>query len=103
MGLEGKAQANILRGKITPLYELRGYSAYEVAVINGYKGTEEEWLDSLHGGPKGAKGDPGEDGYTPQIGVDYWTEEDKAEVQSYAEEAVSQLALVQINTWEAGD
>lgn len=35
----------------------RGYSAYEVAVLNGFEGTEEEWLTSL----KGAKGD------TPQI------------------------------------
>ena len=36
----------------------RGYSAYEVAVINGYIGTEEEWLASLEG----------EDGITPTIG-----------------------------------
>lgn len=27
----------------------RGYSAYELAVKNGFSGTEEEWLDSLHG------------------------------------------------------
>lgn len=29
--------------------EWRGYSAYEVAVRNGYEGTEEEWLQSLKG------------------------------------------------------
>lgn len=29
--------------------EWRGYSAYEVAVHNGFKGTEEEWLAQLHG------------------------------------------------------
>ena len=28
---------------------LRGYSAYEIAVIEGYEGTEEEWLESLKG------------------------------------------------------
>ena len=33
----------------------RGYSAYEVAVLNGYTGTEEEWLASL----KGEQGEPG--------------------------------------------
>lgn len=27
----------------------RGYSAYEIAVQNGFEGTETEWLDSLHG------------------------------------------------------
>lgn len=29
---------------------VRGFSAYEIAVLNGFKGTEEEWLDSLNGG-----------------------------------------------------
>ena len=33
-------------------------SAYLIAVKNGYKGTEKEWLESL----KGEKGDPGETG-----------------------------------------
>jgi len=30
----------------------------------------------------------GTDGYTPQRGVDYWTEEDKAEIKSYVDEAI---------------
>lgn len=34
-----------------------GLSAYEVAVNNGFEGTEEEWLTSLKG-KKGDKGDP---------------------------------------------
>lgn len=32
-----------------------GKSAYEIAVAHGYKGTEQDWLDSL----QGPKGDPG--------------------------------------------
>ena len=44
-----------------------GASAYEIAVENGYTGTEAEWLTSLKGqkgerGEKGEKGDPGEQG-----------------------------------------
>ena len=35
----------------------RGASAYEIAVANGYVGTEEQWLESLKG-EKGDKGDP---------------------------------------------
>lgn len=35
----------------------RGYSAYEIAVQNGFEGTEEEWLASL-------KGEPGDDAAT---------------------------------------
>lgn len=38
-----------------------GKSAYEVAVENGFVGSEEEWLESLVG-PQGPKGDPGEPG-----------------------------------------
>lgn len=39
-------------------------------------------------GPQGEKGDPGADGYTPLRGVDYWTEEDKAEIKAYVDEAI---------------
>lgn len=46
---------------------IKGKSAYEIAVDEGYTGTEEEWLASLKGedgdpGEKGDKGDPGEKG-----------------------------------------
>lgn len=40
---------------------VRGYSAYAIAVQNGYVGTIEEWLESLKG-EKGDKGDPGDKG-----------------------------------------
>ena len=38
-----------------------GASAYEVAVVNGFSGTELQWLESLIG-PQGEKGDTGEKG-----------------------------------------
>lgn len=41
---------------------------------------------TVKNGSKGSQGEQGlrgETGYTPQKGVDYWTEEDKAEVQTY--------------------
>ena len=37
-----------LTGRITETV-LKGLSAYEVAVKNGYTGTEEEWLQTLNG------------------------------------------------------
>jgi len=42
-----------------------GKSAYEIAVENGFEGTEAEWLVSL----KGEKGDPGKDGAPGTPGV----------------------------------
>lgn len=47
-----------------------GRSAYDIAVANGYSGTESEWLESLKGpqgpqgdtGPQGPQGEPGDDG-----------------------------------------
>lgn len=44
-----------------------GASAYEVAVDNGFVGTEAEWLASLVG-PTGAKGDTGDTGATGATG-----------------------------------
>lgn len=48
----------------------RGKSAYEIAVENGFDGTEAEWLASLKGatGAAGADGKDGENGETPYIG-----------------------------------
>ena len=42
---------------------LSGLSAYEVAIKNGFVGTEAEWLDSLHGGGSGGSGPPGLSAY----------------------------------------
>lgn len=54
-----------LGGTLT--FGVPGASAYEVAVKNGFKGTEAEWLASLQG-------------YTPQKGQDYFTDTDKQEM-----------------------
>lgn len=52
-----------------------GASAYEIAVENGYTGTEAEWLTSLKGqkgepGEKGERGEKGEKGDTGTPGKD---------------------------------
>lgn len=55
----------------------RGYSAYEIAVQEGFVGTEEEWLESLRGpegeqgieGPQGEKGDKGDRGEKGDQGI----------------------------------
>lgn len=48
----------------------KGLSAYEVAVLEGYTGTETEWLASLKGetGPQGEAGPAGVAGATGETG-----------------------------------
>ena len=53
----GIEKASNLKGELSQSLA-RGPSAYEVAVDNGFKGTEQEWLESLKG-------------YTPIRGIDY--------------------------------
>ena len=88
------AKADYIKNKPTELEVVRGYSAYQVAVMNGFEGSEEAWLLSLNGpagpqgkqgpqgeqGPAGATGPAGAAGATPQKGVDYYTEADKEEI-----------------------
>lgn len=65
MSLKGKAQSVIkLRGSISMPDAIQGKSAYELAVMHGFKGTEEEWLASL----KGEKGEQGEQGVQGEKG-----------------------------------
>lgn len=59
-----------------------GASAYELAVQNGYEGSEQTWLASLKGS----------DGYSPVRGVDYWTEDDEAAM----EDACNDLIVAQL-------
>lgn len=48
-----------------------GKTAFELAVENGFEGTEQKWLESLNGKP-GKDGEPGKDGnpgFTPNIQI----------------------------------
>lgn len=53
------ATKGALKGNLHAVYGKDGKSAYEIALDNGFEGTETEWLESLHG-EKGDKGDIGE-------------------------------------------
>ena len=52
MSTKGSAESYIeLRGELKLPEAIQGRSAYEIAVMHGYKGTEEEWLESLKAYP----------------------------------------------------
>ena len=62
-----------------------GKSAYEIALDNGFVGSQSEWLASL----KGDKGD------TPVKGTDYFTEDDKTDL--------IHSVLNSLPTWQGGE
>lgn len=70
-----------------------GKSAYEIAVENGFTGTEQEWLASLKGdkGDKGATGAKGDPGKTPARGTDYWTQADIDEIKAYIDQKIAEF------------
>lgn len=88
---------NSISGAINPAGDIsgalsnplaRGASAYEIAVANGFTGSEVQWLESLQG-------------RTPQRGIDYWTAEDieqmkqqfKAQMADEIQQAIQDLNL----------
>lgn len=60
------------------------YYRQRIANINA------EWSEAVMMAPgqQGEPGNDGEDGYTPQKGVDYWTDADKAEIKNYVDEQI---------------
>ena len=75
-----KATANIsdttLKVKFSDVTFLKGdpgESAYEIALKNGFEGTEEEWLRSLKGekGDKGEQGEQGDKGEPGEVTLEY--------------------------------
>ncbi len=92
--INGNIQAEeTIAGRVDKPEIVLGLSAYELALKHGFEGTEEEYLESLHG----------KDGHTPVKGVDYFTEIDKKEiadsvpkevfVATYGETSYSDIAI----------
>ena len=69
-----------------------GKSAYQIALDEGFEGSETDWLASLKGtdGRNGIDGINGKDGKTPVKGVDYFTQ---AEIQQIENNAAAKVDL----------
>lgn len=84
---------NFVAGGSTAVTVVKALSAYEVAVRDGFVGTEQEWLESLKGkdGDEGLAGEPGKDGLIEYLHIAYSNSPDgvldfsteKAEGQSF--------------------
>ena len=75
-----------MRANVSIPQKIQGKSAYEIAVMLGFRGTEAEWLESL----KGA---------TPVKGKDYFTEEDVNEIV----EAVLRNIVINVQPAKLGE
>ena len=85
------------------LVKIEGKSAYEVAVKNGFEGTEEEWLASLQGppgppGPDGKDGKDGQDGERGESGVYVGTDTPPDDANVWVDPSGS--AYLKSETWK---
>lgn len=76
------------------------FTAEQLAALKGPKGDQGEKGDAGPEGPQGRKGDTGPAGYTPQRGVDYWTEEDVESIHDYVDQQLIQTAVKPVKTGE---
>lgn len=84
-----------------PLIEGLGKSAYAIAVAHGFRGTEQEWLDSLKG-LQGPQGEPGPKG-DPFTYVDFTAEQLEAlkgPKGDKGEDGLSAFNIAQLNGFE---
>ena len=87
-------KSSVSEGEVLPVIELseaeqisaKAQSAFDLA---------SEIMDKIESGEiggggsgSGTQGTAGEDGYTPVRGIDYWTEDDIAEIKGYVDEAI---------------
>lgn len=66
----------------------------------GEPGPQGEQGPKGDAGPQGPQGEPGPAGYTPQRGVDYWTEEDVESIHDYVDQQLIQTAVKPVKTGE---
>ena len=87
-----------------PLIEGLGKSAYAIAVAHGFRGTEQEWLNSLQGvqGPQGEPGPKGEpfryEDFTPEQ-----LEALKGPKGDKGEDGLSAFQIAQLNGFQGED
>lgn len=81
-----------------PLIEGLGKSAYAIAVAHGFRGTEQEWLDSLKGlqGPQGDSGPKGD----PFRYEDFTPEQLEALKGPKGEDGLSAFNIAQLNGFQ---
>ena len=81
-----------------PLIEGLGKSAYAIAVAHGFRGTEQEWLDSLKG-LQGPQGEPGPKG-DPFRYEDFTPEQLQALKGPKGEDGLSAFNIAQLNGFQ---
>ena len=81
-----------------PLIEGLGKSAYAIAVAHGFRGTEQEWLDSLRG-LQGPQGEPGPKG-DPFTYADFTAEQLEALKGPKGDDGLSAFNIAQLNGFQ---
>ena len=87
-----EVKTNTLRGNVASTFGADGRDGLTPYIKNNTwwigdtnTGVSANGIQGIQG-IQGEKGDKGDTGYTPQRGVDYWTEADKSEIKGYVDE-----------------
>lgn len=64
----------------------------------GEQGEKGEQGPQGEQGEQGPQGEQGENGYTPKKGIDYWTEEDKKDIEEYVDNEIAEYNLEGVKT-----
>lgn len=89
--VDADTQISINVGRFRQVVGTDGLSAYAIAVLEGFVGSEDAWLESL----KGAKGDEGKSAYEVAVDNGYvgsvtdWIESNKPEISNKAENLIT--------------
>lgn len=94
-------KGDYIKDKPTEMEVVRGYSAYQVAVMNGFSGTEQEWLASLVG-PRGKDGDALTEAEKEEIIREVNTEVMQEVVKEESVTVITNEVLKQMNSMLAG-
>ena len=94
-------KGDYIKDKPTEMEVVRGYSAYQVAVMNGFSGTEQEWLASLVGHP-GKDGDALTEAEKEEIIREVKSEVMQEVVKEESVTVITNEVLKQMNSMLAG-
>ena len=86
-GIQGERGEQGEKGDKGDAFVYTDFTPEQLALLKGEKGEQ---------GAKGEQGIQGDKGDTPQKGIDYWTNEDKEEINKYIDQEIAEFDFIKV-------